>query len=420
MLQGQMKIVLFTENHYRGGLDTFLIALINHWPYPEDDLVLICNRSHPGLEVIRSRLSRKCEITMHDLPGHSEWYRGNSPRGFLSSRLMRLCLSLLRKVLAYPLFVLYVVALVFKFKKMSCDRLMVVNGGYPASLNCRAASIAWKLAGKRPLSIHNFHSLVQATPKLYRWIDDLIDLAVSRSSRSIVSVSQACADSLRKRRVFQNFQSCRVVYNGIAREKQLSASGATVGRELEIPDGAPLCLMLATYHLYKGHDFFLRAFSQVVRIIPDARALICGDGRLPEVLCVQRSISSLGLGQNVTVQGHRSDVNLLLQRAHVLVVPSQAQEAFALVIVEAMAMRLPIVATRVGGIPEVMPDGMGGLLCDVNDVDNFARNILRILQDPGLARDLGNRGFNRYFDLFTADRMAKEYAELIRSIEIEF
>ncbi|MBI3804159.1 MAG: glycosyltransferase family 4 protein [Nitrospirae bacterium] len=409
-----MKIIFFTENHYRGGLDTFLTTLINHWPYPEDDLALICNRSHPGLDWIKSKLARQCEITPHRLPGQSEWYRGNSQRKFLSNRLAKGCLSLLRKTLAYPFFMVHVMALIFKFKKMRYDRLMVVNGGYPASLSCRAASIAWNLAGKRPLSIHNFHSLAQASPVWYRWIESLIDRGVLNSSRAMVSVSDACIHSLHKLKVFRGATNSRFIYNGISPGKQQCGYREAALSDLGIPEEAPLCLMLATYHPYKGHDFFFRAFSEVIRSVPNARALICGDGRPSEIFRVRCAISSLGLDQQVIVQGHRADVDLLLQRAQVLVVPSQAFESFSLVIVEAMARRLPVVATRVGGIPEVMPDGMGGLLCDVNDVEGFGRNILKILSDLDLAKKLGEMGFRRYSDKFTADKMAKEYAGLVR------
>ena len=63
-----MKITIFSENSYSGGLDSFLISVIENWPHPEDDFVFICNASHPGIAVIESSLTRACTIVRHRLP----------------------------------------------------------------------------------------------------------------------------------------------------------------------------------------------------------------------------------------------------------------------------------------------------------------------------------------------------------------
>src|SRR5437763_1234378 len=123
-----MNVAFFTDNQYRGGLDTFLISLINHWPNAEDELTLICNRSHPGLSGIQSRLTRQCTIVAHGLPGHARWYQGNTSNVVLRSRAGGIALSVLRRALGYPLFVSYVVALAAIFRRSRYDRLMVVNG----------------------------------------------------------------------------------------------------------------------------------------------------------------------------------------------------------------------------------------------------------------------------------------------------
>ena len=408
-----MKLVLFTEIHYRGGLDTFLITLINAWPYVEDELALICNSSHPGLEGIESSLKRPCRIIRHKLPGQSEWYQGLGKNRYLANRVSRGGLSMFRKICGYPLFVVYLVALTLRFRQMHYDRLMVVNGGYPASMNCRAASVAWSLAGLRPLSIHNFHNFAQTTPRWRRWIEDVIDLAVLRSSRAMVSVSASCLESLRLRSQFLKQGVYKFIYNGIEPIERLPVSPSEVRSELGIPSDAPLCLMLATFEPRKGHEFFLRAFRQVADRLPHVRALICGDGSAAEVAHVTSLVSAFGLSRHVVLQKHRQDVDALLRNAQVLVVPSQAYESFGLVVVEAMAMKVPVVATRVGGIPEVMADGAGGFLCDVHDADGFAQAILKILRDPGLATELGELGFKRYSTEFTAEKMANEYAKLI-------
>ena len=405
-----MKIAFFTENYYRGGLDTVLVTLINHWPYPEDELTLICNKSHPGLDVIRSRLDRCCRIQAHGLPMYWGWYQSR----ISSSGLTRVPYVLLGKLLSYPLFVYCTLALILKFRRSEYDRLMVVNGGYPGGLSCCAASIAWGIARKRPLSIHNFHNFVEKAPWWRRWIEDWIDSKVHQYSSSMVSVSKACISSLSNRRAFSKNGDYRFIYNGIEAKPIAYTTPTGIRDELGIPQDSPLCLMLATYEPRKGHDFFLKSFSRVVAAIPSARALICGHGNHEEVGRIRKAVTSLGLDQYVFLENYRRDIDALFHEAQVLVVPSQRYESFGLTIIEAMARKVPVVATQVGGIPEVMGDGCG-FVVRPDDAEGFANCISKCLRNKSFSAQLGERGYRRYKDYFTADRMAREYSNIIRA-----
>lgn len=409
-----MKILLFTENYYRGGLDTFLISLINSWPHEGDQLALICNASHPGLAQMASKLKRPCAIIPYRLPGHSDWSRARRTKGFWASDLGQRFASAIRKMLAYPLFVIDLIALTRRFRRDEYDRLLVVNGGYPGGMTCRAASIAWNLAGRKPLAIHNFHNLAVPVPYWRRLIENLIDSAVRRSSRMMVSVSACSVESIFVRSAFRKGGSYKVINNGIEAIDRLPRADFSIRQELGISTEAPLCLMLCTYEPRKGHEFFLKAFRQVVDRLPDAAALICGHGSEAEIERVRKLVTSFDLSGHVFLQGHRSDADQLLADSQVLVVASQAYESFGLVIVEAMAMKVPVVATRIGGVPEVMPNGIGGLLCDPDNSSSFADSILAILENKDLADKLRQLGFDRYQLKFTASRMAAEYALLVR------
>ena len=409
-----MKILFLTENYWIGGLDTFLITLINNWPHSEDELALICNKSHPGLMVIQSRLKRPCKIKPHNLPTLPNWERLILKKKFFG-RWLSIILTILGKVLGYPVFIFHILYFVHKFRALGYERLMVVNGGYPGGWTCRAASIAWGLAGLKPYSIHNFHNFAVRSSKLRGWIEYSIDIAVRHFSRAIVSVSKTCLASLNNRTAFQKTGNYRVIYNGIDSNMLSNKPDPNVRQELGIPKDSPLCLMLASYDQRKGHDLFLKAFKQVNKNLPDLRALICGYGTLSEVEHVKRIITSLSLDEYVNCEGYRKDTDALLREAQVLVVPSQSYESFGLVIVEAMAMRVPVVATRVGGIPEAISNGQGGFLVDPDDINGFAGHIKIIIEDSALRAEVGELGFKQYATKFTSDRMALEYADLIRS-----
>ncbi len=185
-------------------------------------------------------------------------------------------------------------------------------------------------------------------------MEDWIDSKVNQYSRVMVSVSKACISSLGNRSAFLMNGDYRVIYNGIDAKPITCATPTGIRDELGIPQDSPLCLMLASYEPRKGHHFFLRSFRRVVAKIPTARALICGHGNHGEIARVRQAVKSLGLDQYVFLDNYRNDIDALFHEAQVLVVPSQCYESFGLTIVEAMARKVPVVATEVGGIPEVM------------------------------------------------------------------
>ncbi len=404
-----MKICFFTENYYRGGLDTFLVNLFNAWPDPCDRLTLMCNRTHPGLADIAARTRRRICIESYFRVFTSSIAQGQGPQW---SRLypVRAFFVLAFCLLEYPvLFFWYVFTLTLLFRRCGFDRLVVVNGGYPASMLCRCAAVAWNLAGKRPLAVLNFHNST-TRPSWYCSVPEyLIDLAVVRSVREVVSVSKACLDSLETRRAFVGSRKLSYIHNGIEDPLTLPSAYA-------VARGTPsrrYCLMLATYESRKGHSYLLEAFRMVTDKLPDVELRIHGHGRPHERRRVAEEVKRLNLGQNVILGDFTTQTVALLANASVLVVPSQEHESFGLTIIEAMAMAVPVVATDVGGIPEVMSGCNAGYICSKYAPSEFAAAIHRILEDARLASNLGQNGRKAFEYRFTVSKMAREYEALL-------
>lgn len=410
-----MNILLFTENSHAGGLDTYIATLINHWPNSEDKLTLMCNEDHPGLEIIRDRLNRKCEIISYIQPKYWQLSTNLKRRmhGYKIARFLRAVTYLLR----YILFFEKVRELESIFKNAEFDRLMVVNGGYPGGLSCRAAAIAWGRAGRKPLSVHNIHNF--CTPP--RWwekaIENMIDRFVTRYTFKFVSVSKACADSLKLRRALRlSYESnLMFIHNGISQDYFVRDCQIDDNRkENNISSGSRLCLMISTYEKRKGHRFLFEVFKKVLEECPDTYLIVCGFGHEFEIEAVNSYLRESGLQERVFLFGFRDDVDSLFREADVLLVTSQEDEPFNLTIIEAMARRVPVVATAVGGIPEVIGSNDGGFLVDPNDINGFAKIVTRLLQDNQLRIDVGKEGHRRYLRQFQAEGMALEYAKLIR------
>jgi L-malate glycosyltransferase len=410
-----MKIIFFTENSYAGGVDSVIIDLINHWPdHNNDELVLICNSSHPGLEVIARHVHRPLAIVAHNILLHWQWME----------KINRLPLpSIVKKVIStlsrYPFFLYWQRAAKALLIEQKADRLLVVNGGYPAGDSCRSAASVWpKVAPEKPPCVFNFHNLAIRARWWERWAENAIDRLLVRSVKSFIAVSGACANSMDNRPAIAASGKVSFILNGIKKPKIISAQTTSdLRKELSVAENTPLCLMLGTYEPRKGHAYLLEAFSIVLKSHPSARLVICGYGYEDDIQRVKTLVREKGIENQVRLHGFREDATALIEAADVQLVSSQAFESFGLTIVEAMAHSTPVVATNVGGIPEVIGKNVGGYCVSVNDAYEFAHCVASLLADRSLREQVGHAGYERYRILFTAERMAQEYATLVRSCE---
>jgi glycosyltransferase involved in cell wall biosynthesis len=156
----------------------------------------------------------------------------------------------------------------------------------------------------------------------------------------------------------------------------------------QLATGPRRCICTARLVPQKALDVLLRAWQEVVRDVPDASLQIVGGGPLREELLDLRH--QLGLDASVEFVGETDDVAGYLARSDLYVLSSRA-EGLPNALLEAMATRLPCVATRVGGTGDVIHDGTTGLLVEAEDVDALAGAILRFMRDPDLASGCGQR-----------------------------
>lgn len=408
-----MKILLFTEIYDCGGADTFIINLINHWPDQNDQFVIMANQNYPGLAIIERGLKIPCEIVRHTMALHFNFIKSTEKLGFVS-KVLRILSPV---VLFRHVFLIYNI---LAFRKIiheeKADRLMVINGGYPGADSCRAAGISWGMFSGKPHSIHNFHNLAKAPIWLFRLHEYIIDSFLCKFTKAFVTVSRASAESMSVRPVVYQRSRPIFIHNGIDLHIDYNYAGHKgLREELKIPESAPLCLLLATYEPRKGHYFLFKAFKIVLREIPDAHLLVCGYGFPDEVKQVRKYLDEFELNEHVHLMDFRSDISYLLFNTDVLVVSSQSFESFGFTSVEAMAHKVPVVATNTGGVPEVVKNDEGGFCVDYQDADAFANGIIKLLKDEELRREQGEKGFQRYMKHFTAARMAAEYAELIKN-----
>ena len=149
----------------------------------------------------------------------------------------------------------------------------------------------------------------------------------------------------------------------------------------------------------------IEVFARVARVLP-ARLLMIGDG--PDRSAAEFLALRLGIGDRVDFVGKQENVNELLPLADLMLMPSE-MESFGLAALEAMACRVPAVATRVGGVPELIDDGVNGLLFEVGDVDSMAEGAISILSDPALLERMSTASRRTAQDHFCASRIIPLY-----------
>jgi len=195
----------------------------------------------------------------------------------------------------------------------------------------------------------------------------------------------------------------RVVRNGVRvpEERPDPIARAALRERLGLRR-ARVLVFAARFHPNKGHRFLLPAFASLVRDFPDARLLLVGDGPLRHELTLLAD--RLRIRSKVVFAGFRADVDEVLPLAEVFVLPSLA-EGLPNAVLEAMAAGLPVVATAVGGVPELVQEGRTGFLVPPGDPGPLADRLRILLREPDRGRRMGDAGRDRARREFTMDRM---------------
>lgn len=175
-------------------------------------------------------------------------------------------------------------------------------------------------------------------------------------------------------------------------------------------DHNQILLAVATLHPRKGLKYLIKAFQKIHNKKPSTRLIIAGEG--PERVILEKLISNLGLVNKVMLLGQRDDINKLMQSADLFILPS-LKEAFGLVIIEAFATGLPVIATEVGGIPEIIINQKNGLL--IKPANRFAieKAIEKLLRHPQLAQTLAKNAKITLKE-FSANKMALETEKIYK------
>lgn len=259
---------------------------------------------------------------------------------------------------------------------------------------------------------HNSHFLTDGnrTQKLRRHI---VALCAARHARKFFCVARDTADVVLRRRVVAR-EKVVVIPNGIDIERFTPIFSREEARKrMQLPVGSTVFGTIGRLSEVKRIDLLIQAFAQVLRQVGDAYLIIVGDG--PVIGDLQQQAFSMGLMQRIHFAGFQSCPERYLEAMDGFILTSRV-EGMPLAVLEAASMRVPVIASTVGGLDEMSDHGRTMLLYDSGNVAELVAAMLRLVREPTLAQQLSNAGRDRVERCYSTLRMASEYERHYREL----
>jgi glycosyltransferase involved in cell wall biosynthesis len=228
----------------------------------------------------------------------------------------------------------------------------------------------------------------------------------------IVAVSNDVKKDMLKYKIPE--KKIRVIDNGISLERfERLVETRKMKTQLGFEEKTRVIGTVGSLVVEKGHIYLLEAARQILDVVQDLKFLIIGDG--PLRMALEEKSEELGIKKNVIFMGRRENVQELLMAMDIFVLPS-IKEGLPIALLEAMAAKRPVVATRVGAIPRVIGSKDIGVLVEPRDISGLRDALVSLIDDPERMDLLARRGFGRVSMDFSSDGMCKHYLELYEEI----
>jgi N-acetyl-alpha-D-glucosaminyl L-malate synthase BshA len=209
-----------------------------------------------------------------------------------------------------------------------------------------------------------------------------------------------------------DYDEIEVIPNFICAEAYSRHEDSPVHRQFA-PNGEKLLTHVSNFRPVKRPLDCVEIFARVLNKGIKARLLMVGDG--PERSATQHRAEKLGIAAHCSFVGKQGQINDYLGISDVLLLPSE-QESFGLVALEAMACEVPVIASRVGGIPEVVTDGETGFLSEIGNIEKMSEDAARILSDDDLRREMGGKARKSAIARYSTELVIPKYIEFYERV----
>lgn len=275
--------------------------------------------------------------------------------------------------------------------------------------------IAAKLAGVKMI-VHTPHGHIfygyygKLLTQLFIWIERFAAMLTDRITvLTHIEIKERCDFAVGRRSQFV------IIHSGVDLKPFLNVNIDRLEKRKEfgLSGGDKVCISVGRLVPVKGHSYLISAMPKVLGTVPSAKLLLVGDGELRNEL--EEQTKREGVSKSVIFTGLRDDIPELLAMSDLFVL-SSINEGMGKVLVEAMAVGLPVVATKVGGVPAVVVDGETGIIVPPKDPDAMARAIIRLLTDPDTSIKMGKAGRKRVYPDFSVETMIEKIENLYENL----
>jgi glycosyltransferase involved in cell wall biosynthesis len=357
-----MKILIYWEQESWGGVDTHLLELLGSWPNHNDEIVLLVNDGNAGFNRLKRAFSelRYVKCISFFSSSHNELNRRLRASKWLGwlTKVLYFALPLTHTVMVHRLH--------REFRRLGTfDVLLANNGGYPAAWGTISA-LAAGLRARIPARLMLIHHAAKPPAALMGLFERWIDSRLRYWASALICVSHATRSELLKNRWVDEAQiRIRVIHNAISLNEPISKIGApNIKKLLTSYAGERLVGIVGRVEPYKGHEDLIYALA---RLEPQMRqqiqVVVLGSASNVELSRLRRIAEALGVANHLQFLGYLEGRPIdLIAQLDLLVVATRSFEGFGLTLIEAMSVGVPILATRVGAIPEFIFADSGVLI----------------------------------------------------------
>jgi glycosyltransferase involved in cell wall biosynthesis len=288
---------------------------------------------------------------------------------------------------------------------------MIINGGYPGSDICLAAVFAFrKINPKKEIWI-NFHNLAiqKFRNPLLNMYKNIIDYLIIKTNCKFISVSKISSKSINKR-FFLKGVKVKTIYNGLKKTLIGNNVKLKLRKKYNLKKNDLIILLLAEYDDRKGYSYIFKTMEVLLKKKKNIYLIAFGDGNLH---FFKKKIMDMNLSKNIFLNCFCSSNIELIKQSDIISIPSQEYESFGYVALEAMSVKKIVIATKCGGLNEIIKNNYNGYLAKVEDPNDFAKKILFVINNIKEISIIKKNAYNIFRKKFCYDKMNKSYEKLI-------
>jgi len=306
-------------------------------------------------------------------------------------------------------------AILFRFfKQNKIDILHINNGGYPAAHSCYSAVIAARMVGINKI-IYVVNNIAQDYQHPFRWLDYPIDFFIKKWVTFFITGSEHAGKRLKK--VLKLSEKKQLTINNGIKKRAITLSIEEFKKKYSIPENNLIISVVANLEKRKGHIFLLEAVKQIVEQYPPASIpYFIFEGMGPEKDNLKNFILKNRLTDYVLMVDFIPHIFNLLNASDIVVLPSVANEDFPNVIIEAMSLGKPVIATEIAGIPEQIENNNTGIIVKPRNAFELKLAIMKLVSNPSLIQQFSINAKKRFDTYYEESISVRKYLDLYKSI----